>query len=43
MESGMYTKEYLEKRICVAMGGRIAEELVLGSDEVTSGASNDFM
>jgi cell division protease FtsH len=43
MESGMYTKEYLENRICVAMGGRIAEELVLGSDKVTTGASNDFM
>ena len=43
MESGMYTKEYLEKKICVAMGGRIAEELVLGSGKVTSGASNDFM
>ena len=43
MESGMYTKEYLLNRICVAMGGRIAEELVLGSDKVTTGASNDFM
>jgi cell division protease FtsH len=38
MESGMYTKEYLENRICVAMGGRIAEELVLGAEKVTTGA-----
>ena len=43
MESGMYTKEYLENRICVAMGGRIAEEIVLGQDKITTGASNDFM
>jgi len=42
MESGMYSKEYLENRICVAMGGRIAEELINGKDKVTTGASNDF-
>ena len=42
MESGMYTKEYLENRICVALGGRIAEEIVNGKDFVTTGASNDF-
>lgn len=42
MESGMYTKEYLENRICVALGGRIAEEIINGKDQVTTGASNDF-
>ena len=42
MESGMYTKAYLENRICVAMGGRIAEEIINGKDKVTTGASNDF-
>jgi cell division protease FtsH len=42
MESGMYTKSYLENRICVAMGGRIAEEIINGKDKVTTGASNDF-
>ena len=42
MESGMYSKEYLENRICVAMGGRIAEEIINGKDQVTTGASNDF-
>lgn len=42
MESGMYSKEYLENRICVGMGGRIAEEILNGKDKVTTGASNDF-
>lgn len=42
MNSGMYTKEYLENRICVGMGGRIAEEIVNGKENVTSGAQNDF-
>jgi cell division protease FtsH len=42
MESGMYTKSYLENRICVAMGGRIAEEIINGKEKVTTGASNDF-
>merc|ERR1719163_2719675 len=43
MESGMYSKTYLLNRICVAMGGRIAEEIVNGKNKVTTGASNDFM
>jgi len=43
MESGMYSKSYLENRICVALGGRIAEEIINGKDKVTTGASNDFM
>ena len=42
MESGMYSREYLENRVCVAMGGRIAEEIVNGKNKVTTGASNDF-
>ena len=42
MDSGMYPKDYLENRICVGMGGRIAEELVNGKNRVTTGASNDF-
>ena len=42
IESGMFTKTYLENRICVAMGGRIAEELINGKDFVTTGAQNDF-
>merc|ERR1719313_1502197 len=43
MESGMYSKEYLENRICFAMGGRIAEEIINGKKKVTTGAQNDFM
>ena len=42
IESGMYPKDYLENRICVGMGGRIAEELIHGANKVTTGASNDF-
>jgi len=35
-----YPKSYLEKRLVVAMGGRVAERLVLG--EVSTGAQNDL-
>ena len=28
--------------MCVALGGRLAEEIVNGKDNVTTGASNDF-
>jgi cell division protease FtsH len=42
MESGMYSKAYLLNRICVGMGGRIAEEIVNGKNKVTTGASSDF-
>ena len=42
LESGMYSKQYLESQLAVALGGRIAEELVYGQDQVTTGASNDM-
>merc|ERR1719319_1212434 len=42
LESGMYSKQYLESQLAVAMGGRIAEEIIFGEDNVTTGASNDF-
>merc|ERR1719364_459085 len=42
LSSGLYSKEFLENRMCVALGGRIAEELLNGYDNVTTGASNDF-
>ncbi len=42
LESGMYSRQYLESQLAVALGGRVAEELIFGEDEVTTGASNDF-
>ncbi len=38
-----HSKEFLESQICSLFGGRIAEELVFGSEHVTTGASNDIM
>jgi cell division protease FtsH len=43
LESGLYSKSYLENQMAVAMGGRVAEELIFGPDDVTTGASGDFM
>lgn len=37
-----HSKEALESRISSLFGGRIAEELIFGSDKVTTGASNDI-
>ena len=39
-ETALHTKKQLEARIVVALGGRAAEEVVLG--EITTGASNDM-
>ena len=36
------SREKMLTDICVAMGGRIAEELVFGHDKVTSGAAQDI-
>ncbi|MFQ5959326.1 MAG: ATP-dependent zinc metalloprotease FtsH, partial [Alphaproteobacteria bacterium] len=36
------SREKLDADIAVAMGGRIAEELVFGADKVTSGAASDI-
>lgn len=36
------TKQALLARMDVAMGGRVAEELLFGPDRVTTGASSDF-
>jgi cell division protease FtsH len=36
------TKEYLEERMCVLLGGRAAEEVVYGSDHVSTGAHQDL-
>ncbi|MGB1883235.1 MAG: ATP-dependent zinc metalloprotease FtsH, partial [Gammaproteobacteria bacterium] len=37
-----YSRERLESQISSLFGGRIAEELIFGSDAVTTGASNDI-
>ena len=42
ISSGLLTREYLESLIQVALGGRVAEEIIFGDDEVTTGASNDL-
>ncbi|CAE8721671.1 unnamed protein product [Polarella glacialis] len=42
LNSGLYSREFLENRMCVALGGRLAEEIINGKDNVTTGASNDF-
>ncbi|AKG22832.1 ATP-dependent zinc metalloprotease FtsH3 [Calothrix sp. 336/3] len=42
MDSGLYSRAYLENQMAVALGGRIAEEIIFGEEEVTTGASNDL-
>jgi len=42
LNSGMYSRQYLESQLATALGGRLAEELVFGEDGVTTGASNDI-
>jgi cell division protease FtsH len=42
LESGMYSRQYLESQLAVALGGRLAEQIIYGEDFVTTGASNDF-
>jgi cell division protease FtsH len=42
MDSGLYSRSYLQNQMAVALGGRVAEELIFGEEEVTTGASNDL-
>merc|ERR1719238_1326461 len=42
LESGLYSRSYLENQMAVALGGRVAEEIIFGPNGVTTGASNDF-
>ena len=37
-----YTKKWLEGQLVMLFGGRVAEEMIFGEDEVTTGAGNDI-
>jgi ATP-dependent metalloprotease FtsH len=37
-----YSRDYLMSRIAVGLGGRVAEELTFGPDQITTGAENDL-
>jgi cell division protease FtsH len=41
-ENGLYTKDYLKKRLRVLLGGRAAESLLYGDDFVSVGAMEDL-
>lgn len=42
LESSLYSRSYLENQMAVALGGRVAEEVIFGEDNITTGASNDM-
>lgn len=42
LDINLLTREYLENRIMVALGGRVAEEIVFGTMKITTGASGDL-
>jgi len=37
-----YSKDWLEAQLCMLFGGRVAEEIALGPEKVTTGAGNDI-
>ena len=41
-EQGLITRSQLLARIAGLLGGRVAEEVIFGADEVTTGASSDI-
>lgn len=40
--SGLMTRKYLKTNLAIALGGRVAEELVMSDDDITTGASGDL-
>ena len=42
VEGGLFPKSYFKNQIKVALGGRVAEEIVYGKEEITNGASADY-
>jgi cell division protease FtsH len=42
VDSGLYSKAWMLDMIRICLGGRVAEEIIFGRDEVTIGASNDI-
>lgn len=41
-EERMQSRSYLQHQMAVALGGRLAEEIIFGEEEVTTGASSDL-
>ncbi len=37
-----YTKDYIKKKIMILLGGRAAEEIMFGEENITTGAHNDI-
>lgn len=42
VDTGLYSRQFLEGQLAVALGGRLAEEIIYGDEQVTTGASNDL-
>ena len=42
LDSGLISRGYLNSKLIVALGGRAAEIIVFGTNEVTQGATNDL-
>jgi cell division protease FtsH len=42
VDMALMTREYLENKIMVALGGRVAEEIIFGTSKITTGASGDL-
>jgi cell division protease FtsH len=42
IDMGLYTRQYLENQLVVALGGRVAEEIIFGEENATTGATMDL-